>query len=144
MNIEEIIAEWEKDKIDPMHIERSAHEIPKLHAKYLRWLYEERFRLKRFEAELRVLNFQKWEFFSQGPNEDSNRKGWQLPPKGLIIKSEVPYYLDADEDLNNLKLKIDYQKEKVEVLSEILGQINSRNYIVTNIVKYRIFEAGGQ
>lgn len=142
MTVEELLAEWEKDKIDHLHIERSAYEIPKLHHKYLNHLIHERFQLKKMETELRVLHTQKWEFLSQGPSEFSKSKGWELPAKGLILKTEIPYYLDADEDLNKLKLRVDWQREKVDALVEIIKQINARNYIITNIVNYRKFEAG--
>lgn len=143
MTLEQILVEWEKDAvIKQENLHQTLVEIPRLHHKYLTLYSHERLLLRKLEAELRVLNFNKWEFFTQGHNEDTKKKGWELPAKGKIIKSESSSYMDADEDLNKFKLRVALQQEKVDALAEIVKSINYRNYIVTNIINWSKWTGG--
>lgn len=142
MTIDEILTSWDNDGINAMQIEHSIISITKLHQKYLRELVPARIHLRKLEADLRKLTLSKWEFLTQGPTQETQRKGWTLPAKGVIIKSEAEKYLDADSDLNNLHEKIAVAQEKVDVLVEIVKMLNARNYKITNIINNRKFESG--
>jgi hypothetical protein len=143
MKIEEIFEQWEQDsKIDKTELGDAALDIPKLHHKYFQILVNEKMQLRKLEAEFKRLKLDKYEFFTQGPNEDTKDKGWKLPPKGMILKGDIPMYMEADEDIINISLKIGLQQEKVELLDSIVKTIINRNFVIRNAIDWQKFTMG--
>jgi Recombination, repair and ssDNA binding protein UvsY len=143
MQIDDIMALWEKDTvIDKTELGDESLNSPKLHSKYYNILIKERLYLKKLEAENRQLKLDKYEFFTQGPNEDTKDKGWRLPPKGMILKSDLPMYMDADQDIVDLNLKIGLQQEKIEFLESIIKTIINRNFVIKNAIDWQKFTMG--
>lgn len=143
MHIDQITALWEADcKIDVTEVGQAAVDIAKLHNKYLKILSNERLALKKCEADMKQLKLEKYEFYTQGPNEETQAKGWKLPAKGLILKADIPMYIDADQDIINLSLKIGLQQEKVEVLDSILRTIMNRSYHINAFIEWEKFKNG--
>jgi hypothetical protein len=91
---------------------------------------------------MKQLKLDKYEFLTQGPNEETKDKGWKLPPKGMILKGDIPMYLDGDQDIINLSLKIGLQQEKVELLDSIIKTIINRNFIIRNAIDWQKFTMG--
>jgi hypothetical protein len=144
MNFESLFSEWEKDAdIDKTDLANEALKIPKLHHKYYRLLVTEKSRLKKLESEYKKLRLEKTEFFTQGHDDETRAKGWKLPAKGIIIKSDIPMYLDADQDLIDISLQIGIQQEKVEFLDSIIKTLNNRGYIIKTAVEFIRFTMGG-
>jgi hypothetical protein len=114
MKLEEIFGQWKEDSvIDKTELGDESLNIPKLHHKYYQILVSERLLLKSHESDMKKLKLDKYEFFTQGPDEESQQKGWKLPAKGLILKADIPMYMDADEDIIKLSLNIGVQQEKI-------------------------------
>ena len=144
MTRDEILNEWRSDGyIDPSHLDREALDVPRLHAKYLSHLSYERLVLKAVESEFRKLSLAKFEFLLHGDTVESKQRGWELPPQGRLLRTEVDRYLAADDDLNKLAYKVENQKQKVFILEDILRLIHGRNYLITNAIKFQIFQGGG-
>lgn len=143
MKLEDILELWEADsKIDRTELGDEALLIPKLHHKYYQIYVKERITLRKFEAEMKQLKLDKYEFLTQGPNEDNKDKGWRLPAKGMILKGDIPMYLDADDDIVNLSLKIGIQQEKIEFLDSIIKSIMNRGYLVKTALDWQRFTMG--
>lgn len=143
MNIEQIVDEWSKDtKIDQTDLAAESVKIPSLHNKYVKILFNEKLRLRKLEADFKVLKREKYEFYSQGPSKETEDKGWKLPPRGVILKTDVPMYLDSDEDIISLSLKIGYSKEKIDLLEEIIKSINNRGYNIRSAIDWHKFTMG--
>jgi hypothetical protein len=51
--------------------------------------------------------------------------------------------LDADDELSEFLLKLDYQNTKVAALKEIIGQINNLKWVVRNHVELERWKHGG-
>ena len=144
MNIEDIMTLWEGDtKIDKTELGDEAIAVPKLHSKYYNILIKEKLLLRKLEAEMKQLKLDKYEFLTQGPNEETRDRGWKLPPKGMILKGDLPMYIDADKDIINLSLKIGMQQEKIEFLESIIKTIINRGYIIKTAVEWTRFTMGG-
>lgn len=144
MNIDDIHDEWAKDcVIDKTNIGYSAANTPSLHAKYQRWYSDERLRLKKLEADYTILKKDKIEFYIDGPNEETQAKGWKLPPKGRIPRVDVALYTEADPDIINLSLRIGLQREIVDSLESILKSIGQRTFLFNAINEFNKFMAGG-
>lgn len=143
MTIDEILENWQVDvKIDKTELGDEALNIPKLHHKYYQIYVKEKLILRKQESEMKQLKLDKYEFFTQGPNEETKNKGWKLPPKGMILKSDMPMYMDADEEIVNLSLKIGYQQEKIELLDSIIKTITNRSFHIRDAIDWQKFTMG--
>jgi len=142
MNVDEIFELWEADsQIDKTELGEEATKIPKLHHKYYQIFLKERLILRKYESDLKQLKLDKYEFFTQGPNEDTP-KDWRLPPRGMILKGDIPMYMDADKDVINMTLKVGLQQEKVDLLDSIIKTIINRNFIIRNAIDWNKFTMG--
>lgn len=143
MTVDEILENWQKDaNIDKTELGEEALNIPKLHHKYYQIFVKEKMILRKQEADMKQLKLDKYEFLTQGPNEETKDKGWKLPPKGMILKGDIPMYIDADQDIVNLSLKIGYQQEKIELLDSIIKSIMNRNFVIKNAIDWQKFTMG--
>jgi hypothetical protein len=144
MKFEDIFASWEKDStIDRTELADESLKIPKLHHKYYSMFVAERTVLRRLESEMKKLKLDKYEFYTQGHTEETKEKGWRLPAKGLILKADIPMYMEADQDIIDLSLKIGMQQEKVEFLESIIKTFQTRGYIIKSAIDFTKFTMGG-
>jgi len=143
MKLDDITDMWSHDcKIDPMDLAKASLETPSIHAKYSRLLAQERLILRKLEADLKSLKHSKYEFYTMGHTKETKELGWELPPKGIILKSEAQTYVDTDQDVIDATLKVAYQLEKVDTLIECIKSINNRQWIIRNAIEWNKFQAG--
>lgn len=144
MNLDEIEALWAKDcRIDQLALASASADIPFLHAKYYKIFIRERILLRKITAEYKKTKLAKTEFLQNPNQEDIEQFGWKVPERGKILRSEVPAYLDGDEDLLELELKMGVQEEKVEFLKSIIDSITKRGFLIKNILDEKRFMNGG-
>jgi hypothetical protein len=144
MKIENIFEEWDKDTdFDKTELGDEALKVSKLHHKYFRILSQERITRRSLEAELKVLKLEKFEFYTQGPSKESVERGWEMPPIGKVVKSEVNNYMEADRDIITISLKIGIQSEKIDLLESIIKTILSRGYNIKAAIDWEKFNMGG-
>jgi len=137
MKFEDIIAEWDVDSnLDRTEIDQEALKIPNLHSKYYKIYVAEKNMLRVLEAQFKSLKLQKYEFYTQGHTKETREKGWELPDKGLILKADIPMYIDADPDIISASLKIGTQQEKVEMLENIIKSLNNRGYLLKTALDF--------
>jgi len=143
MKIDSIFEMWEQDSpIDRQRLDEAALNISSLHAKYHRIYTNERLVLRKYEGEMAELKLQKYEFYTQGPTKETVEKGWQLPPIGKIIKSDVGAYMEADRDIIHMNLKLGLQHEKISLLESIIKNLQNRGYNIRAAVDYIRFIGG--
>ena len=112
MKIEELFEDWSQDSVlDKTELGDESLKIPKLHSKYYQRLVQERLILKKLEADMKQLKLGKWEFYTQGPSDESREKGWEMPAKGMILKQEVQWYMDADKDIIDVSRSEEHTSE---------------------------------
>ena len=144
MNFQEIFDNWEQDtKIDRSELGHASLQIPKLHHKYYTIYIGEKAALRKHEGDLKRLRLDKFEFYTQGHNEETRTKGWRLPAKGAVLKTEVPVYVDADPDVIELSLKVGIQQEKVEFVESIIKSLRERGFLIKNCIDFEKFKMGG-
>lgn len=145
MTLDEIFEEWDKDStVDPTELGNAALDLAKMHHKYYRMFSRERLLLKKLESDLKILKREKSEFYVDGPTQEQIEMGWELPPKGRIrVKSDVPVYIDSDNDIIAMNLKIAYQQEKVELLESIIKLISNRGFQIKSAIEWEKFKVGG-
>jgi hypothetical protein len=143
MKLEAIYEEWSKDsEIDMTDLGNEAIKIPKLHHKYFQVYSSEKLLLRKYEAEMKTLKLSKYEFYTQGPSKETQEKGWILPARGMILKQEMPMYLEGDQDIINLSLRIGMQQEKVELLESIIKSLTNRGFQIKSAIDWNKFTMG--
>jgi hypothetical protein len=60
----------------------------------------------------------------------------------MVLKGDIPMYLDADDDIINITLKVGLQQEKIELLESIIKLVMNRNYIIRNAIDWQKFTMG--
>lgn len=143
MKIEDILELWKEDSnIDRTELGDEATKIPKLHHKYYQLYIQEKLALRSLEADMKKLKLVKYEFFTQGHTEESRSLNWELPARGMILKADIPMYMEADKDLIKLSLKIGIQQEKVEFLESVIKSLNNRGYNIKAAIDWQKFTMG--
>lgn len=144
---QKILDEWQVDcQIDKTALDESSAHTPNLHQKYLRFLAETYNLLRANKNKLERMKKTKRLYFegklSQAKMDDL---GWEYDPFDggkKPMKSEIGMWLDADDDILQVKTKIDELETSREMLKEILSQIQWRTQNIKTILESRKFEAG--
>ena len=147
MTLEQVLDEWSKDSLlPPNNLDEVSRETPKLHAKYLALLSNAKLRLKKAEMDQKSLLKLKWLYYNgKMSQEEIEAQGWDYDPfNGLkIMKGEMDYYYDSDKEIQESELKIQYIKTLIDTLKEIVDTLRWRHQTIGNIIKWKVFEAGG-
>jgi hypothetical protein len=143
MKLDEIYEEWKKDAdIDRTDLDHEALKVPKLHHKYFQVYTSEKLLLRKYEGDMKALKLAKYEFYTQGPSKESQEKGWDMPSRGMILKQEMPMYLEGDKDIIELSLKIGLQQEKVELVESIIKSFTNRGFLIKSAIEWIKFTQG--
>tara|TARA_R110002153_G_scaffold47751_4_gene134796 strand:+ start:1616 stop:2059 length:444 start_codon:yes stop_codon:yes gene_type:complete len=147
MNLEQVLEEWSTDSQLPReNLDEASRNTPKLHAKYLTILSNTKLRLKKAEMDQKSLLKLKWLWYNGKMSEDQIKDlGWDYDPlNGLkIMKGDMDYYYDSDKEIQESELKIEYLKTLIDTLKEIVNNLNWRHQTVGNMIRWKVFEAGG-
>lgn len=144
MELEEIFEHWNKDcVINNLDLGGEALKIPQLHNKYLKFLSVENSKLKKLEFQYKKLAILKHDYFNGVLNgtEELEKLGWP-PMLRTILKADVPKHVEADSDIQKILIMIETQKEKVDVLTSIMKEIMSRNFIIKSAIDMLKFNNG--
>ena len=145
-NLQTILDMWKEDSIiDEMALDESSRQSAKLHGKYLELLSVNKLKLKKQEAEFKVLLKDKWLHYNgKMSKEEIDEKGWDYNPLGglTVLKGDMDYYYDSDPIIQKAKAAIDYTQEICDVLKEILENIKWRHQNIKNMIEWRKFTSG--
>ena len=143
MQLDELFELWKKDSdIDRTELGEASTNIPKLHYRYYKLFAQERLKLRKLEAEYKALYKDKWEYFQGNMSEeDLEANGWEPNPL-RILKSDLNTYIDSDTDIIKQTSKMDYQKEKINFLENIIRSINNRGFQIKNAIDWEKFKVG--
>ncbi len=132
---------WEKDsKIDIDNLHTESINIPVLHAKYYDIYNNLMLLRKKAEQQKKNIRHERYEFYSGKADPDVYIEN---PfPKKIRDKDTLQKYLDADEKLSGVSLKIDYYEVMLRYIEEILKQISNRTYQIKNSIDFMRFTSG--
>jgi len=132
---------WNEDaKIDIDNLHTESLKIPSLHAKYFE-LYNTLFLLrKKAEQQRKNIRHERYEYFSGKADPEVYVK--DPFPKKIRDKDTMQKYLDADERLSGVSLKIDYYDTMLVYIESILKQITNRTYHIKNSIEFMRFNSG--
>jgi len=141
IDLDSIQKMWEQDaKIDSDNLHTESLNIPILHAKYFD-LYNTIFLLrKQAEQQKRNIRHERYEYYSG--KSDPEVYVENPFPKKIRDKDTMQKYLDADESLSKVCLKIDYYDTMLVYIESILKMIQNRTYQIKNAIEFMRFNAG--
>ena len=122
-NLESIQEMWEKDsKIDPDNLHEESIKIPSLHAKYHELYNTITLLYKKAEQQKRNIRHQKYEYFSGKADPEVYLEN---PfPKKIRDKETMQKYLDTDERVSEVSLKVEYYIVMLNYIESILKQLD--------------------
>jgi hypothetical protein len=119
--------------LDKSKLDNESLRVPKLHNKWLRFLYERKEEL--FAAELNKKSIYKtlWLYYN-GKAVDSVYK-----EKGnfdiRVMKADIPMFIEDDAEMKNIDSKIFIIKQELEFIHKTLEEINRRSFHISNALK---------
>jgi len=142
MKLEEIEALWEQDsKIDRTDLDNESLKIPTLHSKYYKIYLREKVQLKAEEQEYKIYYKLKHEYYTgKMSKEELDEHGWE--PFQFVLKNDLQVYIDADKDIADRLLKLQVQREKVDLLESIIKTLNGRGFLIKNAIDFIRFTSG--
>ena len=132
---------WEKDSfIDPDNLHDESLKIPQLHAKYYTvyntiTLLREKARESYSKIKLERHNY----YTGKATAEEYAENPF---PYKVREKDAIQRYLDADEKLNTIDMKIRYYDVILKFLEEIIRNISGRTYQIKNAIEWQKFQSG--
>ena len=132
---------WEKDsKMNQDELDTESLKIPQLHARYYNLYNTILLMRKRDEAVYTISLLDRRKYYTGKATADIYA---QEPfPYKVRDKDDLKLYLDSDEKLSKVKLKIEYYDTMLKYLEEILRQISNRTYQIKNAIEWRRFSSG--
>jgi hypothetical protein len=142
MKLEEIENLWQQDcNIDRTNLCDESLKIPFLHSKYYKIYLREKVQLKAEETEYKQFFKIKHEYYTGKLSKDElDEYGWE--PFQFILKGELSIYLDSDKEIAERLLKIQVQREKVDLLESIIKSLNNRGFLIKNAIDFIKFSNG--
>ena len=139
--VEAIQAMWEKDsQMNQDELDSESLKIPQLHAKYYDLYNTILLMRKRDEQQHSTLLLDRRKYYTGKATADMYAE--EPFPYKVRDKDDLKLYLDADERLTKIKLKISYYDTMLKYLEEILRQVSNRTYQIKNAIEWRRFSAG--
>ena len=141
LNLDMIQSMWEEDsKIDIDNLHEESLKVPQLHSKYHEMMNNLILLRAKAEQLKKNIRHDRYEYFSGKADPDVYVEN---PfPKKIRDKDTMQKYLDADEKLSAVCLKIDYYDTMLVYIESILKQISNRTYQIKNAIEFMRFNAG--
>ena len=141
IDLESIQEMWKKDShinMDNLHDE--SIKVPALHAKYFE-IYNTVILLKKKAEQTRKnVRHERYEYFTGKADPEVYVES---PfPKKVRVKDTLQKYLDADDKLSQISLKVEYYDVTLNYLESILKVIQNRTYQIKNAIDFLKFQAG--
>jgi len=141
IDLDKIQEMWERDAvIDPDNLHDESLKIPQLHSKYYTLyntitLLREKARDTYSKVKLERYNY----YTGKAPAEVYVEEPF---PYKVREKDAIQRYLEADERLNTIDLKIRYYDVQLKYLEEIIKTVANRTFQIKNAIEWQKFQAG--
>ena len=132
---------WKKDSsMNQDELDTESLKIPTLHSKYYDIYNTVLVLRKTASQQYNTILLDRRKFYMGKASADIYKE----EPFAYKIrdKDDLKIYLEADERLSKVKLKIEYYDMTLKFCEEILKQISNRTYQIKNAIEWRRFTAG--
>jgi hypothetical protein len=141
IDLDSIQKMWEQDsKIDIDNLHTESLNIPILHSKYFDLYNTINLLKKRAEQQKKKIRHERYEYFTGKADPEVYLEN---PfPKKIRDKETLQGYLDSDENLSQVNLKIEYYETMLTYIDSILKMISNRTYQIKNSIDFLRFQSG--
>jgi len=142
--INELMLEWSKDsKVDSTEPGKELLKIPTLHSKYLNLYTHHNLLVKKATINYNKAKLTKTQCLHGDLNNKDDLEHHKLEPNPKkIMRTDIPMYTDADDDLNTLLLKKAIHQEICDYCSSVLKELHSRTFQLRSYIDYIKFTQG--
>ena len=141
MDLEQIQEMWRKDSvIDPDNLHDESLKIPQLHCKYYT-IYNTitLLREKAKETYSRV-RLERYNYYTGKASAEVYAE--EPFPYKVREKDAIQRYMEADEKVSKIDMKIRYYDVMLKFLEEIIRTISNRTFQIKNSIEWHRFQAG--
>ena len=129
-------------KIDETELDSESLRTPQLHSKYLNFLTDEKLKASKLEYDYNRLKKYKWLYYIGKLSEEELADfGWE-PFQLSILKTDIDRFLNADEELQLISNKLEYQKSVIYYLENIIKVISNRQWNIRSAIDWIKFTNG--
>lgn len=137
MTLQQLFAETKRDLENDLA--STNNKIPYLYDKYLKILVRQRVILTKAKNIYNRLYKDKHEYYS---GKKTAQEYKEKPFDIKVLKGDLSIYLDADEDLAEMKEGLEHEKAKVEFLEQTLKNLNNKSFAFKNYIEWEKFQNG--
>jgi len=131
MTLEDLKKQVARDvKIDEANLDRTAVNIPMLYVKYLDLLHKSQLKCAKLKGDYDLIYRQKFLHYRNDHNVIFKNRG------------EIEIMIDGDGELQESRMKLDYEKRKAEYLETVLKIISGLSFNIRDAIEWRKFQAG--
>jgi hypothetical protein len=141
INLEDIQNMWKEDSqinIDDLHNE--SLKVSSLHSKYYEIYNNFSLLRKRSESQYKIKKLERYNYYN-GKADPEVYKQEPFPYK-VRDKESMQRYIDADDQLLEILMKIEYYDTLLKFLEEIIKTISNRTYQIKNSIEFLKFQSG--
>jgi len=143
MNLSDYRNHAENDLIiDETQLDTESLRTPQIHSKYLNFLMDEKLHLAKLQYEYKVLRRKKWLYYTgKISQEELEEEGWE-PFQLNVLKTDIDKFMESDEDLQNIDIKIKYKETVVDYLQDVIKIVNNRQWNIRSAIDWLKFTNG--
>ena len=141
MNLDKIQEMWQRDSvIDPDNLHDESLNIPQLHSKYYTVYNTITLLREKAREQYNITRLERYNYYTgKAPAEVYIEE-----PFGYKVreKDDIQRYMDADEKVQEIDLKIRYYDTSLKFLEEIIKNVSNRTFQIKNAIEWNKFQAG--
>ena len=141
MNLDQIQEMWERDsQIDPDNLHDESLKIPQLHSKYYTIYNTITLLREKAKETYNRVRLERYNYYTgKAPAEVYIEEPF---PYKVRDKEALQRYMDADDKLNKVDLKIHYYDVQLKFLEEVIKNVSNRTFQIKNAIEWHRFQAG--
>jgi hypothetical protein len=141
MNLEQIQEMWQKDSvIDPDNLHDESIKIPQLHCKYYTVYNTITLLKEKAKDSYSKVKLERYNYYT-GKAEPEVYEEEPFPYK-VRDKDALQRYMEADERLNKINIKIRYYDVMLKFLEDVIKTISNRTFQIKNSIEWHKFQSG--
>ena len=142
MNLEQLKEESRKDLIIENEEQLGSETLKnqKIKIKYLDQRSRFQLLLQKSNGDYQRMYRQKWEYYGG----KSDAKVYVAKPFDLkVLKTDLGVYINSDDDIIDIELKIEYYETLLQFIDGIIKSIDNRSWDIKHAQDWKKFVAGG-
>ena len=141
MDLDKVQEMWQKDSvIDPDNLHDESLKIPQLHSKYYTVYNTIMLLRERAQESYNRVKLERYNYYTGKATAEVYAE--EPFPYKVREKDAIQRYLEADEKLSVVDMKIKYYNVTLKFLEEIIKNVSNRTFQIKNAIEWQKFQAG--